>query len=369
MRNILKIFLLLLPFTVNGQSILKPGFDPVEYMDVLRIAFTGKDSVKPGQSVPLTARHFDCRSYSPEMGLLNQWSFFVSPDHVALVNLRGTIPKLNSWMANFYSAMIPAKGFIQINDSTKFEYKVADAPEATVHLGWMTGLAVLAPSIVDSIRAVHDREGIKDFLIGGHSQGGALTFLVRSYLHYLQVDGKLPADIHFKSYCSAAPKPGNMQYAYDFDFITRDGWSFTVVNAADWVPESPITAQTLKDFNTVNPFVHAPELIKKQKWPVNWYLGGIYRKMNRAANGSRDKLQKYLGGTVNKMVKKALPGYVEPEYANTMNYMRAGTPIVLMPNAEYYSLFPNDDKNPFIHHMFKPYAWLLEHQYPVASGQ
>jgi hypothetical protein len=240
---------------------------------------------------------------------------------------------------------------------------VADNPKASVHIGWMTGLAVLAPSIVDSLRAVYQREGVRDVIVSGHSQGGALTFLVRSYLHYLQVKGELPADILFKSYCSAAPKPGNLFYAYDFDYITRDGWSYTVVNAADWVPESPITAQTLSDFNEVNPFVHAPELIKKQKWPMNWYLGGIYRKMNRSVNGARDRLQRHLGGTVSKLVKKALPGYVEPPYAESMNYMRAGTPIVLMPDSSYYAVFPNDDKNPFVHHMFKPYAWLLDHQY------
>ena len=51
--------------------------------------------------------------------------------------------------------------------------------------------------------------------------------------------------LNIKTYCSAAPKPGNLFYAYDFEHITEGGWAFNVVNSADWVPELPSTTQTV----------------------------------------------------------------------------------------------------------------------------
>src|SRR3984885_12617163 len=89
---------------------------------------------------------------------------------------------------------------------------------------------------------------------------------MRSYLYYLQQKGDLPADIVFKTYCSAAPKPGNMYYAYDFDFITRGGWAYAIVNGADWVPETPFSIQTLRDFNPTNPLIHVKDILRKQKF-------------------------------------------------------------------------------------------------------
>jgi hypothetical protein len=61
-------------------------------------------------------------------------------------------------------------------------------------------------------------------------------------------------DIKFKTYCSAAPKPGNLYFSYDYEADNQIGWSFTVVNGADWVPELPVSIQSIGDFNKTNPF-------------------------------------------------------------------------------------------------------------------
>ena len=106
----------------------------------------------------------------------------------------------------------------------------------------------------------------------GHSLGGALATLTRSYLFYLTQKGELPKDIVYKTYCSAAPKTRNVFFAYDFDFITRNGWAFTVVNAADWVPETLFSVQTLKDVNPLNPFFNIADIIKKQPFIARWYI-------------------------------------------------------------------------------------------------
>ncbi|HPN72156.1 MAG TPA: hypothetical protein PLZ32_21680, partial [Saprospiraceae bacterium] len=69
------------------------------------------------------------------------------------------------------------------------------------------------------------KTGTKEFLIMGHSQGGAIAYLMTSYLYNLQQLGQLPIDIKFKTYCSAAPKPGNLYYAYEYEAMTQGGWA------------------------------------------------------------------------------------------------------------------------------------------------
>ena len=60
----------------------------------------------------------------------------------------------------------------------------------------------------------------------------------------------------------------NINYAYDFDYINRGGWGLRIVNASDWVPETPFSLQTTRDFATVNPFTDVKKILKKQKFPV-----------------------------------------------------------------------------------------------------
>lgn len=141
------------------------------------------------------------------MGLDNRWDFWIRDDKAGVISLRGTTAKLTSWLANFYAAMVAATG-------------------------------------------------VREFIIMGHSQGETLAFLLRSHLHYLTQKGELPKDIVYKTYCSAALKPVSLYYAYDYDFLTRNGWGFTIVNTLDWVPETPFTVQRISDFNPSNPFVN-----------------------------------------------------------------------------------------------------------------
>ena len=208
------------------------------------------------------------------------------------------------------------------------------------------------------------------FLLFGHSQGGALAFLLRSWLEYEHQKNNLPADVVFKTYCSAAPKPGNLYYAYDFDYITRGGWAHTVVNAADWVPESPFSIQTLRDFNASNPLTNAKTTIRKQKFFTRLALNTIYNKMDRSTRKAQRRFEKYLGKMIYKQVRRTLPDYQQPSYAHGNNYMRAGTPVILMPNDDYRKKYPDNPATPFVHHMYQPYITLLRLIYPSeTTGQ
>jgi hypothetical protein len=267
-------------------------------------------------------------------------------------------------MENFYSAMVPATGEIRINKDTIVPYKLSADPKAAVHAGWVTGLVHMAPGMKEQVRRLMQQDQVRHLIVVGHSQGGALTFLVTSYFYYLSASDSLPGKLQIKTYCSAAPKPGNMFYAYDFDYITRNGMGFNIVNAADWVPETPPSVQTFEDINRVNPFYNASTLLGKQKWPANWYLNSVYKKLKKSPEKTVRRYQKYFGRKVFTQVRKYLPDMEEPAYARTNNYMRAGTPVVLMPNAAYYEKFPDNMDKVFIHHMMEPYLYLLNEIYP-----
>lgn len=361
--SLITIVLLL---TINlAKAQLQPVFDAKEYAALLSLAFYSS-SIPDSATRAKTNDPYRMEYRSPEVGLLNRWTLYLRNDNIAVIDLRGTIAQATSWLANFYAAMIPAIGSIQLNDSTKFDYQLANDPKAAVHVGWTVALGHLAPDIEQKINYYYSQKKVTQFLIFGHSQGGALTFLLRSWLEYERQKGKIPNDVLFKTYCSAAPKPGNMYYAYDFDFINRGGWQYTVVNAADWVPESPFSIQTIQGFNPTNPLRHAKEILKKQKFLVRFVGNMVYGKLERKPRKAQRKFEKYLGKKVYKLaIRKALPQLKEPQYVHDNNFMRAGTPIILMPDEYYRSKFPESDTNNFVHHMFQPYYYLLNKYYRV----
>jgi len=361
MRFLLTVYFIL--SFASAQSQLQSVFDPKEYAELLSLAFYSS-SIPDSATRVKTADPYKMEYRSPEVGLLNRWTFYLRNDNVAVIDLRGTINQASSWLANFYAAMIPATGSLQLNDSTRFDYKFAEDPKAAVHVGWTVALGHLAPDIEQKINYYYSQKQVKQILIFGHSQGAALAFLLRSYLEYEKQKGKVPTGILFKTYCSAAPKPGNMYYAYDFDFITRGGWQYTIVNTADWVPESPFSIQTLQGFNPTNPLRHTKDVLRKQKLLIRFVGGMVYGKLERKPRKTQRKFEKFLGRKVYKLaIKKALPQLKEPQYVHDNNYMRAGTPIILIPDDEYRIKFPESDTNNFVHHMFRPYYYLLKKYY------
>jgi hypothetical protein len=342
---------------------LKTGFHSGEYEDLLFLnSMFYKDSLENGKTVGKEQVYrFVYRS--PEMGLKNKWDLWLREDRTAVISIRGTVQHASSWMENFYAAMVPAQGDIKINATETFRYKLAADPKATVHAGWTVGLAHLAPDMTEKIRGLMEENKISALIITGHSQGGALAFLATSYFYYLSESGGLPGKIPIKAYCSAAPKPGNLYYAYDFDYITRNGMAFNVINGADWVPETPPSVQTFSDINPTNPFNNATTLLGKQKWPANWYLNSVYKKLKRTPDKTLHRYEKYFGHKIYGQVRKTLPGLQEPSYAGSSNYMRAGSPVVLMPDKEYFQKFQDTTSNIFIHHMYEPYLFLLHRIY------
>lgn len=367
------IILILSSLSVSAQF-LKPGFDADEYKEMLRIAQRQAFDVAKWDSIKTidAPYHFVQAYRSPEMGLGNMWDLWVydritfedmykgSDIKVAVISTRGTTADELSWLANLYAAMAPAVGSLHVADDYIFQYHLSDDNKAAVHVGWLLAMAYLSRDMLPRIDSCY-KAGYRDFILTGHSQGAGITFLLTSHLHYLQSVGKLPNDIQFKTYCSAAPKPGNLYYAYSYEHDTRNGWGYTIVNAADWVPEVPVSIQTVDDFNHTNVFKNAKSMIKKQKFPQKLVLRHVYNKLTKPAKKARKYYKKYLGNMVSKFVTAKVDGFESPAYFNSNNYSRAGSMIVLYPNADYYKRFPDsNDDNIWTHHFIEPYMMLME---------
>lgn len=299
--------------------------------------------------------------HAPESGLMNRWALWIRSDSVGIISIRGTVNQTESWMENFYAAMVPATGVLYLHPNQPFTYKLAENPRASVHVGWLIGMASMAPSIVHQIQLWHQK-GIHEFIVFGHSQGGAIAFLLRSYLYYLP-DTLMPKDIVIKTYCSAAPKPGNVYYAYDFDRITHGGWALRVVSDLDWVPESPLGVQTVQDFNAVNPFISIKPALRKMPLLTRLYAGHVYRQLNGSTEKANKKLRRYLGQRIFRIVHHYLPDLKEPPYAHSMNYVPAGQAVVLMPYPGFDQKFPDTSKNVFIYHGLEAYYSMVVHQF------
>lgn len=355
---------------------LKPGFDPNEYVHLLSVtseqvyedyhptdtsAYWSRYPKKAGSIPPPYG--YRMVYHAPESGLMNRWALWLGSDSVGIICIRGTVNRMESWMENFYAAMVPATGVLHLNSGQAFSYRLASNPRAAVHAGWLLGMASMAPSIVRHINDWH-KKGIRRFIIFGHSQGAAIAFLLRSYLYYLP-ESELPRDIQIKTYCSAAPKPGNQYYAYDFDRITAGGWGLRVVSDLDWVPESPLGTQTVEDFNSVNPFVHIKPALRKSPWLIRLYAGYVYHRLRHSTEKSNHQLRSVLGTRMYKMIHHYLPAFQQPEYARSMNYLPAGEPVVLMPYPGFEKEFPETSNDVFIYHGLLAYYLMTLHQFSL----
>ena len=72
------------------------------------------------------------------------------------------------------------------------------------------------------------------------------------------------------------------------------------------------------------------------------------------------RFQNCLGTGLENYIKKAVPGFQPPAYFNSMDYVRVGNTIVLLADADYYKLFPDNSNTPFVHHLHPAYYYLAQ---------
>ncbi len=107
---------------------LQPGFDKQEYLDLMTVSAQVGDSAYRA-ALPV-ADGYSFRYRSPVVGLENLWELYLREDGVAVISIRGTTQRSESWLANFYAAMVPARGELTVSDEYTFSYQLAEDPRA-----------------------------------------------------------------------------------------------------------------------------------------------------------------------------------------------------------------------------------------------
>lgn len=360
LKSLVIIFYFLLSFSNCIAQDLKPGFDKAEYRELIYIATQSTESPEKAKLIP-QPEHSKLVYRGKSIGLDNQWELWLKDDNTAVLCTRGTTEKGESWLANLYAAMTPAKGELKISNTDTFTYELSTNKNAAVHTGYLLSTAFISKEMLPKIDSCY-KAGIKNFIIMGHSQGGGISYLLTAHFYNLQSKGVLPADIRFKTYCSAAPKPGNLYFAYDYERRTQNGWAYNVVSAVDWVPQTPFSVEMPDDLPVVSPVRMLEETIQNENFFKRMFLNMIYGKLTNPSVKTVKTYQKWLGKEMSKRVQKILPEFVPPPLYYSNNYVRTGNTIVLYPKADdenYYKTFPNDSKDLMIHHSFPPYLYLL----------
>ncbi len=349
---------------LHSQTTFTAGFDKKEYLELIKISVQQYDSTYRPKSIG-NVEKFKLYYRSSEIGFSNVWDLWISEDSCAVISIRGTIGTSKSWLSNLYSAMLPAEGKILLpNHTSETSYKVASDKKASVHSGWLFSMLILAEEIVPKLREV-SKLGVNRAFIFGHSQGGGIAFLLRSYLEYIKDSEPLLNHFKYKTYCSAAPKPGNLYFAYDYEWLTRDGSAYNVINVDDWVPEVPFSIQTTKDFNEVNPFTNIKKEFQELPFPYGMILISYYNKIDKSSKKASKKQQKVLGNKTANIIHRQINGFQEPpNYFSSSNYCRAGNAIILKGDSSYHAHFVSKPDKYFTHHSFSAYLYLLELAFP-----
>lgn len=121
-----------------------------------------------------------------------------------------------------------------------------------------------------------------------------------------------------------------------------------------------MSIQTTGDFNTINPFLNAEAIIRKEKFPKRLVMKSVYNRLDKPTKKARRNYQKYLGKMTSKSVVKNIPGYVAPAFYDSNHYVRTGNIIVLTPDDAYMEEFPDDPDKLFTHHIHTPYLRLAK---------
>ncbi len=356
----------LLTSTVHAQQpehrSFGPGFDPQESDDLLSLNLAFLDTTKNARFENfLPGYRFVYRSKN--IGLDNALDLWMRTDSTAVILLRGTTADPKSILTDFLCAMSPAQGTLVLAPGDTLHYKLAAHEKASVHTGFLIGFGYLAKDMQPKVDSLYTA-GYRNFLVTGHSQGGALCYYVSSWLHYLEEDGVYPG-IRVKTYASASPKLSNMYFAYDFDNVTRAEWAFTLVNSADVVPEMPFTTQQVDvDMNEPNPILRLMNRFNDLPFFKRLVLKRAFNRMKKGATKSSLAYQKYLGGYTGKFILGMMPGLELPETVNTTYFLRPGVPISLIVNDTYLTYFQESAKEgPYYHHHPTAYRYLLRRYY------
>ncbi len=312
---------LLYPIVFGSISLfaqMQQGFKAEEARDMIMLCTTHTFRDLYGSDEKMVPPGYQRIYSSVATPLDTKFEVFQKGD-LGVIEFRGSTASMMSWMVNVHSSMIPAKGRIVVNGA-KFKYEFAEDTSAAVHAGFALVVASIADEVIEQLKALRKR-GVRDVIITGHSQGGAVAHLFRAYLGHLP-SRKLPSKMQFKTYAFAAPMVGDKAFAteYERDFCTKLS-SFSIIEVEDPVPNMPIAYDEEGPFSMQNilAMITGGESVKSsvKNALLNLFSGGM-EKITGAADRS-----------IAKRVEMALGEVEMPDYRKEWNYQPMETKMVL----------------------------------------
>lgn len=294
---------------------LREGFDPNEAKSLIAIcnSYTFLDLYYSDTSIIPKQYH---KVYTSEViGMDNMFQVYENGS-TGVISFRGSTANTSSWVENFYSAMIPAKGTMKINDKNR-SYVFAKDTAAAVHSGYTLATVLLSNAIIEQIKNLNAK-GIYNIIITGHSQGGSLALMVRAYLENLP-EGNISTKNVFKTYAFANPMCGNKTFAMEYNYRYKEtNMSYTIINPADLVPQMPMPYK--EEALTIDQEFIVDWIFGRETFDPNDLLGLAIKKMEPA-------LSNYIYSS-NKLIEKFISvAYVSidlPDYVKGINYYQTG---------------------------------------------
>ncbi len=328
MRTTINLILLLL-ISINTSAQLKPGFDKYEAKDMIALCNSFSHIQFFNSDKSITPSDYKKVYTSGVYGLDNKYQIWLK-SNVAVIVFRGSTSKKSSWLENIYSVMIPARGQIILPGLDTVNYQFAKDDSARVHAGWSLGVSFIIEDLIHEIRLLNS-QGIHDFIITGHSQGGALAHLTRAFLENLP-SGIIPNRCHFKTYAFASPMVGNAAFAKEYkQRFVESKTSYSIVNPEDLVPQMPFTIGPNREkIYTIENFV---ELLDSNSSTSLWDMAvkSITKVVTKDPIGAYIKMA---GNDVYEQIVDVIGPIGMPEYTRDLIYVPTEERIIIGPFIE-----------------------------------
>jgi hypothetical protein len=311
-------FFLLTIISFHSFAQLEKGFQKEEARDMIAVC-NSFSFLELYDSDSLILPHgYKKRYTSPVLGMDNIYQVYTN-NRTAVINFRGSTAEKISWLENIYSAMIPAKGKIEIAGND-FKYCFAKNKNAAVHAGYSLEVAFLSKDIIQQVKILN-KEGIHSFIITGHSQGGALANMMRAYLENLPW-WKIRKRNKFKTYAFAAPMVGNKEFSEEYNNrYSLCKTSFNIVNLSDPIPNFPLSyCDSNYVLNNLKTFLFDNESFSLTKMMTD----GVAIIMEKSAN--------LLSGSVSKQIAKELGPFSMPTYVSENKYYSLNNRVEIAPS-------------------------------------
>lgn len=302
-------------FVALSSAQLKAGFNIEEVKNTIAMCNSFNFTEQYGTNKAIIPTGFQMDYTSEIIGMDNKFEVY-QDGKMGIINYRGSTNNFMSWVENFYSAMIPAQGTIKIED-TSYEYAFAKKDNAAVHAGYGLTVVLLSDKIKEQVNKLNNK-GVYNILITGHSQGGALATMTRSYLENLP-KGEVSDKNKFKTYAFAQPMSGNKEFADEYNKrFSETGFSYSLINLKDPVPHLPFNYEEDK-------------LISKDKIK-GWIFGESDFEAKKLGQSAfirlfEKGLTKYIKSSnalINKLVDFKIGNIELPEYVSDINYYPTG---------------------------------------------